>query len=194
MKHPNLYIIAGPNGAGKTTFAGKFLPQFADCREFVNADVIAQQLSPGAPEASALRAGRLLLERIRVLAKQQQDFSFETTLSGTSYVAFLRDLKAQGYVISLYFLWIPTVEMALQRIADRVQRGGHNIPAPVVRRRFARGLTNLLTVYQSLCDRWIFFDNAGEIPRIVAYGVRGTILAAIDEEAYRKVLAQVHRP
>ena len=78
---PNLYIIAGPNGAGKTTFAKEFLPHYAQCQNFVNADLIAGGLSPFSPEAAAMRAGRLLLEQIRLLASKRSDFGFETTLS-----------------------------------------------------------------------------------------------------------------
>ena len=103
-KSPSLYIIAGPNGAGKTTFARELLPHYAKCSEFVNADLIAGDLSPFAPEAAAMRAGRLLLEQIHLLASKRSDFGFETTLSGVTYVALLRRLKAQGYRIQLFFL------------------------------------------------------------------------------------------
>jgi predicted ABC-type ATPase len=70
---PNVYIIAGPNGAGKTTFAREFLPQYADCPHFINADLIAQGLSPFAPETVAFHAGRLMLGEIDSLAKQKVD-------------------------------------------------------------------------------------------------------------------------
>jgi len=113
--HPQLYIIAGPNGAGKTTFAREFLPHYAHCKQFINADLIASGLAPFSPETEALRAGRLMLEQIRSLAKEKADFGFETTLSGVTYAALLRQLKAQGYRIQLFFLWIPTVEIALAR-------------------------------------------------------------------------------
>jgi len=124
---PNLYIVAGPNGAGKTTFAREFLPNYAECLEFVNADLIAGGLSPFYPERAAIRAGRLMLEQIRLLASQDRDFGFETTLSGKTYVRLLTNLKAQGYRIHLYFLWIKNVDIAIERIADRVRRGGHSV-------------------------------------------------------------------
>jgi predicted ABC-type ATPase len=79
---PNVYIIAGPNGAGKTTFARKFLPKYRQSPAFINADLIAQGLSPFLPEAAALRAGRIVLEEIAGLADRRADFAFETTLSG----------------------------------------------------------------------------------------------------------------
>lgn len=91
-----IYVIAEPNGAGKTTFAREFLPNYADCRNFVNADLIAQGMAPFSPETAALRAGRLMLEEIRAFAKRGISFGFESTLSGRSYVPLLRELKSQG--------------------------------------------------------------------------------------------------
>src|SRR5207248_8274994 len=87
---PSIYIIAGPNGAGKTTFAREFLPNYADCRDFVNADLIAAGLSPFAPQSAAIRAGRLMLEQINSLARQGGDFGFETTLAGHGYRGLIR--------------------------------------------------------------------------------------------------------
>lgn len=187
-KHPCVYVVAGPNGAGKTTFARTFLPEYAQCREFVNADLIASGLSPFSPDASALRAGRLLLEQIRLLAGKRLDFGFETTLSGVTYVSLFRKLKAEGYRIHLFFLWIPTVEMALVRIADRVRRGGHAIAEPVVRRRFHKGIRNLFTRYRPLLDSWMLFDNSGSAHRLVAREELGQ-LHAIDEALFQKIQA-----
>jgi predicted ABC-type ATPase len=125
---PNLYIIAGPNGAGKTTFARKFLPQYVECLEFVNADFIAGGLSPFAPERAAIHAGRLMLEQIHSLTERGLDFGFETTLSGKTYVKLLQEMKRRGYFIHIFFLWITDVELALERIKLRVRNGGHHIP------------------------------------------------------------------
>src|SRR5437867_1910312 len=172
---PHLYIIAGPNGAGKTTFARQFLPRYADCREFVNADLIASGLSPFAPETAAFRAGRLMLEQIRTLGQRGVDFGFETTLAGTTYLPLLHRLKAKGYAIHLFFLWIPTSEMALARVADRVRQGGHDVPAAVVRRRFGRATRNFLKKYRPLLDSWILFDNSTETPQVIAVEEAGKI-------------------
>jgi predicted ABC-type ATPase len=191
-KRPCLYIVAGPNGAGKTTFARKFLPDYARCREFVNADLIASGLSPFSPEAAALRAGRLLVEQIRLLAGKRSDFGFETTLSGVTYVSLFRKLRAEGYKIHLFFLWIPTVEMALARIADRVRRGGHDVPPPVVRRRFHKGIQNLFTRYRPLLDLWMLFDNSGVHPRLMAREEVGD-LRVFDQELFSKIMENVRR-
>src|SRR5580700_5422365 len=101
---PTVYVIAGPNGAGKTTFASEFLPDFVQCREFLNADLIAAGLAPFAPETQNVRAGRLLLERIGELTERKENFGFETTLSGRTYVKLLDGMKRTGYRVILFFL------------------------------------------------------------------------------------------
>ena len=193
MSRPNLYIIAGPNGAGKTTFARKFLPRYADCKQFVNADLIAGGLAPFSPETAALRAGRLLLEQIRLLAEKRSDFGFETTLSGVTYVSLLRKLKAQGYRTQMFFLWIPTVELALRRIADRVRMGGHDIPEKVVRRRFYKGLRNLFKLYRPVLDSWTIFDNSGVLPHPIAREEVGE-LRVFDQDLFDKISEVKGRP
>ena len=158
-RRPNLYIIAGPNGAGKTTFARKFLPQYAECLEFVNADLIAGGLSPFAPERAAILGGRLMLEQIHSLAERGLDFGFETTLSGKTYVKLLQDMRKGRYLIHIFFLWITNVKLALERIELRIRNGGHHIPESIVRRRFDRSLPNFLQFYKPLADSWAIFDN-----------------------------------
>jgi predicted ABC-type ATPase len=164
----DLYIIAGPNGAGKTTFAREFLPNYADCRNFVNADLIAQAMAPFSPETAAVRAGRMMLGEIQSYAKRRVSFAFETTLSGRGYMALLRRLKAQGYEIHIFFLWVSTVDLALSRVQERVSRGGHDVPERVVRRRFDRSIQNFLARYRQLANSWILFDNSARDPVIVA--------------------------
>lgn len=185
----DLYIIAGPNGVGKTTFAREFLPNYADCRNFVNADLIAQAIAPFSPETAALRAGRTMLGEIRSFARNRASFAFETTLSGRSYLAMLRGLKASGYDIHIFFLWINGVDLALSRVKERVSRGGHNVPEAVVRRRFVRAVKNFLTQYRKLADSWILFDNSGTAPVVIASG-KGKRVRIIKRGLYRKLLEQ----
>jgi len=89
-------VVGGPNGAGKTTAASTLLPRSLGIIEFVNADEIARGLSPFNPEGSALAAGRLMLERMQMLAQAGASFAFETTLSGRSHARFLRTCRAAG--------------------------------------------------------------------------------------------------
>ena len=168
MKNKSVYIIAGPNGSGKTTFARLFLPRYVNCPNFVNADLIAQGLAPFEPRAAALKAGKLVLQQIDEYAGRGVDFAFETTLSGKSYVNLLRELKAKGYALHLFFLWIPSPELAIARIKERVQEGGHHVPAEDVRRRFDRGMHNFFYLYESLIDSWMLFDNSKEKPVLIA--------------------------
>lgn len=157
-------IIAGPNGAGKTTFARSFLPGEAQCPRFINADLIAAGLSPFAPEAAAVKAGRLMLREMEDAASRGESFAFETTLSGLVYRRHIRRWRAAGYRVSLYFLRIADVETAIARVAARVRQGGHHIPADVIRRRFAAGLRNLETYYKDDVDTWVVYDSSGDTP------------------------------
>jgi predicted ABC-type ATPase len=170
---PSVYVIAGPNGAGKTTFAQTFLPRYAVCKNFVNADLIAMGLAPFSPEAGAFRAGRLVLDQIRRFSLQRADFAFETTLSGITYLKLLRRLRIQGYAVHIFFLWLPDVGLALSRIRDRVREGGHDVPEVVVRRRFGRSLKNFLGVYRDEADAWVLFDNSASAPSMIAFRKRG---------------------
>ncbi len=157
---PNLYIIAGCNGAGKTTASLTILPEILDCREFVNADNIAAGISPFNVEGVAIEAGRIMLERIDELLEQGSDFAIETTLATRSYVLLVKRAKKLGYNVSLIYIWLNSPELALQRVAERVANGGHNIPGDVVRRRYRKGISNLFKLFMPICDAWIIADNS----------------------------------
>ena len=147
-------IIAGPNGAGKSTFAQQFLPNEANCPLFVNADLIAAGLSPFDPAAAEVRAGRLMLEELRRHAAAGESFAFETTLAGRGYARLIPQWQAAGYWVHLTFLWLPSAELAVQRVAARVAQGGHDVPEAVIRRRFDKGFNNLQDVYRKLVSSW----------------------------------------
>lgn len=186
MSKKNIYIIAGPNGAGKTTFAKKFLPEYAKCQNFINADLIARGLSPFFPRLASMKAGRLVLEQIYKLAEKGEDFAFETTLSGKSYISFLKKMKQRGYSVNLFFLWIPNAELALARIKERVAEGGHDIPAVDAKRRFNRGLHNLFKFYKPLMDDWTLFDNSRPVPTLIAQEKEGKLLI-VDKTLFEQI-------
>lgn len=165
-----ILIIAGPNGAGKTTFASEFLPHEAGCPEFVNADLIADGLSPFRPGHAAIAAGRVMLHRLRELVATGESFAFETTLASRSTLEMIPSWQATGYRVELYFLRLPDPEFAIRRVARRVQHGGHHIPADTIRRRFYRGLENLQQHYLGLVDEWFIFDAAQTPARVLAHG------------------------
>ena len=164
MSDKKIIIIAGPNGAGKTTFALEYLPNEADCPVFVNADLIASGLSPFRPATAAIRAGRLMLEEINAHARAGRSFAFETTLAGRGYVKKIEQWRADGYNVKVIFLSLSTPEEAINRVALRVQQGGHHIPEQVIRRRFDSGLRNFKTIYRPCVDDWLWYNNSGTTP------------------------------
>lgn len=180
---PEIFVIAGPNGSGKTTFARNYLPVFGDCRQFLNADLIAAGLSPFDPEAEAFQAGRLMLERFAQLSQERRTFGIETTLAGHGYASRLRECKAHGYLVHLFFLWLPKADLSVARVADRVRKGGHNIPEDVIRRRVPRSIKNFFKDFRPLVDSWYVFDNSEPVPRVIARNVGG-IESIINSEAF----------
>lgn len=167
---PNLYIIGGCNGAGKTTASFTLLPEILDCKEFVNADEIAKGLSPFQPETVSFEAGRIMLSRIKDLLSQKIDFAFETTLATKSHAPLITLAQAQGYTVTLVYFWLESVELAKQRVNNRVKKGGHNIPKTIIERRYYRGLQNFFTIFKTLVNAWFFYDNSDEFPVKIAEG------------------------
>lgn len=161
------YIVAGPNGAGKTTFARTYLPVEADCLNFMNADLIAAGISPLKPESAAIEAGKIFLKRIDSMAKSGATFAFETTLSGRNYIDRIKKWKSKGYRIVLFYLKLPSVDLAIERVKNRVKEGGHDVPEVDIRRRFTKSWGNFINHYQKLADRWAVFDNSQEEPILI---------------------------
>jgi predicted ABC-type ATPase len=164
----DIIIIGGPNGAGKTTAAQELVPRELGIREFVNADEIARGLSPFNAEHAAVAAGRLMIERMQTLIRSGESFAFETTCAGRTYIPWLRDCKARGWRVALLFLWLPTPETALERVARRVHEGGHAIPSDVVIRRWKSGLANMRNLYLPLSDGAAIHDNSDGTRILVA--------------------------
>lgn len=170
-----LYIIAGCNGAGKTTASMTILPKVLLVREFVNADEIAKGLSPFNPEGVAIEAGRLMLERIDCLLKRGESFSIETTLATRSYINLVRRAHTECYQVHLIYFWLKSPELAMQRVAERVAHGGHNIPQDVIVRRYSAGISNLFNLFMNEVDSWMIYDNSDNDREEIAVGAKEII-------------------
>ena len=191
MTSKNLYIISGCNGAGKTTASYTVLPEVLDCREFVNADEIARGLSPFNPGSVAIEAGRLMLTRIEELLERDESFSIETTLATKSYINLVRRAQAQGYNVRVLFFWLNSPGLAVQRVAERVAKGGHNIPTDVIRRRYVAGISNLFRLFMREVDYWEIYDNS-EYPAVqIATGGKNEKTEIIIETTYNKIAEYV---
>ena len=178
---PRLYILCGCNGAGKTTASYTSLPELLDCREFVNSDEFAKSLSPFDPSTASVSASRYMIMRIQYLLSQNADFSIETTLATRTLVSILKEAREKGYSITILYLWVQNPDIAIQRVRDRVEHGGHNIPDDVLRRRYKVGLKYLFNTYMPLCDRWIIMDNTTARLAMVAEGSSGRLVIKDDE-------------
>ena len=184
---PTCYVIAGPNGAGKTTFALRYLPEMTGCRNFINADLIADGLSPLNPAGVQIEAGKIFLREIEANVSAGTDFAFETTLSGRMYVRLLKKLRSKGWKVVLFYLWIPGAEFSRLRVRQRVESGGHNIPDEAITRRYRRTVSNFLTVFAPLCDEVFCYDNS-DLGTVPVFSIVGGEKEVLDADRYRLVL------
>jgi len=159
-KTPQLYIISGCNGAGKTTASYTILPEILECKEFVNADEIAHGLSPFQPEKVAIEAGRIMIKRIDELLREMTNFAIETTLASRTYKNTILTARKKGYNITLIYFWLNNVELAKERVKNRVKEGGHNIDSQVIDRRYYAGIKNLFDIYLPIVDIALIYDNS----------------------------------
>jgi len=182
-----IILLGGPNGAGKTTAARVLLPEFFELNPFLNADDFARNLAPENIESAALASGRLLIERMRELVRDGESFAFETTCSGRSYIQTLRECRANGWRVSLYYFWLPSPEHSVARVAKRVSQGGHSIPADVIYRRFKTGLWNMRHLYLPLADTAAVYDKGGYRRILIADREAGFPLVIHDLERWSRI-------
>ena len=190
-ERPSVYLIGGPNGAGKTTMALSLLPRFLDTHEFVNADEIARGLNPLNPRSADFMAGRMMIDRIKALIEAKTSFAFETTCAGRHHIQTLQDCAAAGYKITLIFLWLPSPEFAIDRVALRVRQGGHNITKDVIVRRYHAGLRNLINVYLPRADNGFIIRAAAHQSHqnyaVIAQKLIGEDISVLDNNAWMNI-------
>lgn len=184
---PNVIVLAGPNGAGKSTAAPYLLQERLGIRHFVNADTIARGLSQFDPESAAISAGRVMIERMRELAKNREHFAFETTLASRSFAPWIAGLGEQGYEFYLRYLWVPSPDFSVARVAGRVRQGGHHVPDEIVARRYLGGIRNLFKLYMPLADHWVVYDNTLGDRKEVAEGRLMNVTKLYDKDVWATI-------
>lgn len=191
---PNLYIISGCNGSGKTTSSFTVLPEMLNCDIFINADEIARGLSPLNPKLSSIEAGRLMLKKIKSYIPLQKDFAIETTLSSRIFRNTILESRRSNYRITLVFFWLNSLELAYERVENRVIEGGHHVPRNVIARRYYAGIRNLFNIYIPICDYWMIFDNSQKMSsELIAEGMKDktTIIKNYTTFEHLKTIAKV---
>ena len=187
---PRLYIISGPNGSGKTTASYGVLPELLDCSEFVNSDEFAKHLAPFAPESAYITASRLMLRKVNYLFDRREDFCIETTLATRSLIKMVRSAQQKGYFVTILYFWLNSSDIAVERVAQRVLAGGHDVPEETIRRRYRMGLRYLFHSYMHLCDKWILADNSSPPFDVIAEGSRKGLVIR-DMERYHTIRSLV---
>ena len=186
---PRMYIISGCNGSGKTTASYALLPQLLECRQFVNSDEFAKSLSPFSPQSASIAASRLMIRKIRYLVQRREDFCIETTLATRSLKSIIEDAHSHGYRVTVFYMWIASPDLAVERVKARVAAGGHHIEEDTIRRRYFLGLHYLFREYMPICDRWILADNTTIPFRIVAERSDDSGLTVRDPETFSRIKA-----
>lgn len=164
---PILTVVAGANGAGKSTLTSSARAAFQG-NPVLDPDAVAKAAAKMAAGGSPIDAGRLILRMCEEFLERRESFLVETTLSGKTYLRMMKRAAGLGYTVSLIYVGTDSVDINIQRIRDRVLKGGHDVPEEDQRRRFPRSFANLELALQ-LADEVALFDNSSSAgPRAVS--------------------------
>ena len=155
-------IIGGVNGCGKSSLTGALKAERSDLGLIIDVDKLAAQLG------SPVEGGKAAVRKIDECLEKGISFTQETTLSGARTERTIRRAKERGYTIRLYYIGLDTMEESLGRIANRVAKGGHDIPREDVERRFQSRFSDVLRVLP-YCDEARFFDNDNGFVEVAEY-------------------------
>lgn len=168
MAERELIIVGGANGAGKTTFAIEYASRH-DC-QYLGADAIAMELAPDAPQLVSLAAGQELMQRFATAFDTGEAVVHESTLAGRTLQHTMRTAREAGYTITIVYLFLDSADTCVERVHERVQKGGHSVPESDIRRRFVRSIRNFWRLYRPLADNWLLVYNSANQPLDVAAG------------------------
>jgi predicted ABC-type ATPase len=137
-----------------------------------------------------------MLARMDALEAARESFAFESTLSGRTHLTRLGRMAADGYEVQIFFVWLPSPELAIARVATRARHGGHQVAPDVVRRRYARGLRDFVRLYRPLASAWRVYDGSGrrtetETVSLIARGEHQRVLEVRDASKWRTIARQL---
>jgi predicted ABC-type ATPase len=177
-----LIVVGGPNGSGKTTLAKELI---ADQKiTYISADDIAYELAPENPESVRVQAGKQFFKRLEEAITNEVNVLIESTLSGKSLHSLIeRYQREHDYSITVVFIYLANADVCVERVAIRVEKGGHEVPVKDIKRRFSRSLSNFWNLYRRLSDKWYLFYNSDDSFEEVARSINREQFV-LDEELF----------
>ena len=185
----HLTVVAGPNGSGKTTFAEAYVAERAG-GVYLSADAIAAELSPADPTRARVAAGREFLRRVDRAIGTIDELILESTLSGRTFRRVVQKARDAKYDVSIVYLYLDSANKCVDRVNERVLKGGHDVPAPDIRRRYFRSMWNFWNLYRPMTDDWFLYYNAHEQPLDVALG-DSTEVSIRDEAIFSRFIERI---
>ena len=164
-----MFILAGCNGAGKTTAFKTSLYEILGRPEFINSDEIARGLCPEDVDSVQAEAGRITVKSIHAPLAGDKNFCVETTLATRTFQCHIREAHKNGFKVALFYYWLESPDLAVARVEERVNEGGHHVPEKVVRHRYDMGIRYLSRLYMPKVDYWQVINSGGYgEPEIIA--------------------------
>jgi predicted ABC-type ATPase len=181
---PDVFMVGGESGAGKTTLGLMLLPMSLGVANYVSADAIASGLNPVRPETAQPFADRMMFQYLRNLIFNKKTFGFESTCASTEHRQTLLRCRDAGYFVTLIYLWLPSVEIAVARIKIRtsqvqIHQRNDAILEDTIRRRYAIGIANMLNLYLPMADAAFILDASDmflDATKIIAEKLPGQAL------------------
>lgn len=185
---PRLLIVGGPNGSGKTTVAMQYAT--AAGIPYLGADEIAASLDRVAPESVRVEAARQFIRSVDDFISNGRSCVVESTLSGRSFRNRILQASERGFEVTIVFIFVDSADVCVARVAERVRKGGHDVPEDDIRRRYRRSTNNFWTIYRELADQWVVLYNGGSRIQDVSAGSQQQVTVR-DESLHADFLASM---